>query len=169
MRPISIAAVSVLVCVMAASCATTPSAPVTSWGKPNVTLLQYWSDSAACALAGAEAEVTLSIPNYGLVRNATPIADPGVGGRVNSDDPSIIDTNDSIMRARLNELQQLRNDQSARQSVIDQCLTERGYSRYQLSAAQASELRQHEEGSRERREYLHRLGSDPAVLAAQGL
>jgi hypothetical protein len=74
-----------------------------------------------------------------------------------------------LMRARLNRLEQMRAMDRARQAVIDRCLTERGYRQFRLTAEQTARVSSLAEGTRERREYLHGLASDPAVLAAQGV
>ena len=57
----------------------------------------------------------------------------------------------------------------AQKMVIEQCLASRGYRQFKLTPEQAAHLAKLPEGSAERRTYLHSLGSDPAVMAAQSL
>jgi len=151
-----------------AACATAPDPPPSSWGKANVTLLQYWTDSAECTLQAAQAPTTLAIGNLEFMRRAEGPVLSEIN-RQQSIEETSGSVNDSLMRARQNRLQQMRAEDAARQAVITQCLSARGYRQFQLSAAQAAELRRYPEGSRERREYLHRLGSDPDVLNAQAI
>jgi hypothetical protein len=151
------------------ACATSQPEAQTSWGKANVAFLDYWSDAAQCTLAGAQAEVSLPVGTLNIKRDASPIADPAIQDRVSSDDASTVGVNDMIMRARLNRVQQMRAMDRARQAVVDQCLAERGYRRFQLTAEQSARLQTLPEGTRERREFLHGLASDPAILSAQGV
>jgi hypothetical protein len=151
------------------ACATTQQEAATSWGKANVSFVDYWSDAAQCTLAGAQAEVSLPVGALDIQRHASPMADPAIQDRVSSDEASTIGVNDMLMRARLNRVQQMREQDRARQAVIDRCLAERGYRQFQLTAEQSAHVSALPEGSRERRQYLHRLASDPSVLAAQGV
>jgi hypothetical protein len=52
---------------------------------------------------------------------------------------------------------------------LEKCLTERGYVRFRLTKGQARHLKALTTGSLERRKYLYKLASDPAVLAEQAL
>ncbi|MEJ0061471.1 MAG: hypothetical protein WDM79_18760 [Terricaulis sp.] len=151
-----------------AACATAeaPAGPVLSWGKPNVTLERYWLDSAECTLRGAQAERNLPTATMSMDRQGGPI---GMENRDIASDESTISLNDSIFRARQNEMRQLREDENGRQDIVNQCLTERDYRPYRLTADQAARLATLRDGSTQRRRYLHQLGSDPAVLHAQSL
>lgn len=163
---------------LAAACASTETAsapePIYSWGKADVTLVQYWTDSAECTLAAAQAERNVPVATYDLNDSRQPIgmtrSFAGTQGNfdINSD-PSIVSLNDQIMRARLNERQQALADRDLRQDVVSACLIERGYRPFQLTAEQAARLARLRDGSTQRRRYLHSLGSDPAVLAAQSV
>jgi hypothetical protein len=51
----------------------------------------------------------------------------------------------------------------------EQCLTQRGYSKFRLTDDQRSRLRKLKFGSEERRDYLYRLATDPAVLQNRGV
>jgi hypothetical protein len=79
------------------------------------------------------------------------------------------DLNSTLMAARHNEVARERQERRVRELAVEQCLQDRGYQKFQLTAAQGAHLETLLEGSSERRLYLHSLASDPAVLAAQGL
>jgi hypothetical protein len=55
------------------------------------------------------------------------------------------------------------------QAVVDSCLTERGYQRFRLTSAQVRTLRRLQQGSAEREQFLHSLGSSAQVLSAQAI
>jgi hypothetical protein len=150
------------------------SEAVTSWGKANVSLVDYWNDAAQCALEGARVD-----PNApGADVNLTNADRANPTGAANSsmrpaNQPSGIegttDLNSTLMAARYNETMRERQEQRAREAAVGRCLTARGYRQFNLTPEQAAHLEMLPEGSAERRTYLHGLGSDPAVLAAQGV
>ena len=51
--------------------------------------------------------------------------------------------------------------------LVNKCLLEHGYHRFQLTDAQRKQLEKLKIGSEERHNYLYHLASDPAVLTAQ--
>ena len=55
------------------------------------------------------------------------------------------------------------------QAVVDQCLVERGYRKFRLTAQQMQQLRRLKHGTPEREHFLHSLGSDPIVLTTQAI
>lgn len=172
MRLIAIGALT----ACAVACATAASAqdasdPVFSWGKAGVRLEEYWLDAAECTARGAQAnrDLPVALLNTGDSRQPIGMARPGSVPYDISGDSSIIALNDQINRSRLNSRQQARADQNARQDVVNACLTERGYRPFQLTAEQAERLSTLRDGSVQRRRFLHRLGSDPAVLDTQAV
>jgi hypothetical protein len=58
-------------------------------------------------------------------------------------------------------------EQRARNEALKSCLTNRGYTEFQLTAAQRAELAKLPQGSEERRAYLYKLGTNPDVLNNQ--
>jgi hypothetical protein len=56
-----------------------------------------------------------------------------------------------------------------REEKLSRCLVERGYQKFSLTAEQNAELAKLKPGSNEYHEYLYKLGTDPAVLAKQGV
>jgi len=56
--------------------------------------------------------------------------------------------------------------QRARSDALRSCLVNRGYVEFRLTPEQRKQLAALPEGSDERRQFLHKLGSDPEVLKA---
>ena len=52
----------------------------------------------------------------------------------------------------------------ARLDSLRSCLVKRGYTEFELTPAQRSELAQLPQGSAERRDYLYKLGTNPDFL-----
>jgi hypothetical protein len=65
--------------------------------------------------------------------------------------------------------ERLKHIKQMQLAKTDECLVQRGYSRFRLTEDQQRHLRHLKSGSDERRAYLYSLASDPAVLAAQRL
>ena len=55
------------------------------------------------------------------------------------------------------------------QSTVDQCLIQRGYSRFRLTDMQRRKLGKLRPSSAQRQSYLYSLASDAAILTAQAL
>ena len=55
------------------------------------------------------------------------------------------------------------------EGVLERCLMERGYVKFELTDAQYRQLRKLEVGSLERRQYLHSLASDQTILETQAV
>lgn len=177
------------------ACATT-DAQRTSWGKAGVAMVDYRVDSGQCALIAAQANPLVDVqgtagglsgsnPDAGAIVNdagrggagqgaaagagASPGASAGaatpIGGSLYRDSAP----NDFTQRAANQQLAQEVALRRARERALRACLTERGYREFRLTEEQRAHLRTLPEGSDERRAYLHQLGSDSAVLAAQGL
>jgi hypothetical protein len=89
----------------------------------------------------------------------------GGGAIVYSGSASADDANQAAMQQRAQQMSAKR----AQKAVMEQCLSSRGYHQFRLTPEQAAHLAKLPEGSTERREYLHSLGSNPAVISAQGL
>ena len=151
-----------LTTVILAGCATAVmDAPATSWGKANVTMGQFLTDAAACA---AEAGGVRARPEV-LVQSRMTGAPSNTG--TNAVDAAQA-SNDALMAAANDQRNaQIHADTRARQAAHDQCLRNRGYTQFRLTAEQRRQAAALPDGSEERRAYLHRLGADPAVLAAQ--
>jgi len=153
-------------------------AGMTSWGKPGVSMVDYRLDSAQCIIeasgggpakgAGASGGNSTD-PNQTSDTSGSRGATNGPGGTsgggaiVYSGSASPDDANQAALQQRAQELSAKR----AQKTVMEQCLASRGYRQFRLTPEQAAHLAKLPEGSAERRTYLHSLGSDPAVIAAQ--
>lgn len=147
---------------LAAGCATTAAsgAPATSWGKANVPMTEFLADAANCAASAAAARAQPEV----LVQSRMTGGGSATPGTADAAQAS----NDALLAAANDQrTAQIRADQRARQLAHDQCLRDRGYTQFRLTAEQRRAVQALPEGSAERRAYLHRVGSDPAVLAAQ--
>ena len=166
-----------LLAIAALSACATPGA-TTSWGKPGVSMTDYRLDSAQCIIEGSGGSPTQgSEANRAGESNQTssttesrggtngPGGVSGGGAIVYSGSASPEDANQAAMQQRAQEMSAKR----AQKLGVERCLASRGYKQFKLTPEQSAKLATLPEGSAERREYLHKIGSDPAVIAAQGL
>ncbi len=135
-------------------------APSTSWGKAGVSMDAYLSDASACATMAA----SVHAPPEALVQShmtGTPSGTPG--------SPDAIQQSNDALLGAANEQRdaQVRADQHARLQAENQCLRDRGYSQFRLTADQREHAQTLPAGSLERATYLHQLAADAAVLSAQ--
>ena len=167
-----------LFAIAALSACAAPNA-ITSWGKPGVSMADYRLDSAQCIIEGSgggptqgsDANVDRKSDTKQTGANSDsrggtsgPGGTSGSGAIVYSGSANPEDANQAAIQQRAQELSVKR----AQKMVMEQCLASRGYHQFSLTPAQAAHLASLPEGSAQRREYLHSLGSDPAVIAAQG-
>jgi hypothetical protein len=160
-----------------AGCAT--SGPTTSWGKAGVTMEDYRVDGATCAALAATATPESNVANSaggingknssqpatptvagGPSSGASGAAFPTGGGGSYRDSASP----DFVQRAATQQRTQEMAVQRMRADALKSCLTERGYSEFQLTPEQRAALAKLPAGSAERREYLYKLGTDPDTL-----
>lgn len=168
-----------LLAIAALSACATPAA-MTSWGKPGVSMTDYRVDSAQCIIEGAGGGPTQSTDastskstdsnqtsNTSESRGGTngPGGVTSGGAIVYSGSANPEDANQAAIQQRAQELSAKR----AQKMGMERCLVSRGYRQFRLTPEQAAHLATLPEGSAERRAYLHSIGSDPAVIAAQGL
>jgi hypothetical protein len=161
------------------ACATN-TGPTTSWGKEGVSLLDYQADGIYCAAAtensaggnGANTAGGIngqngsqpSTPNVATGQGtgaATGAATP-IGGGAYRESAS----NDFVNRAAMQQRQAEMARLKARQDAMHACLVKRGYTEFKLTEEQRQHLATLPEGSTERREYLYKLGTDPAILSS---
>jgi len=174
-----------------AGCSINSSTPTTAWGKKDVSMLDYRTDAGQCALiavtmatdgngantAGGISGQNPAIPQQGptgatVANGATPGASgpnaprgPTSGGNTYRDSASA----DFVNRAANQQRAQEMAAQRARNDALKFCLVNRGYSEFELTAEQRTQLAKLPQGSDERREYLYKLGTDPDVLTRQSL
>jgi hypothetical protein len=183
---------SVSASVMLLACASTQDSAATSWGKPGVSFLDYWTDSAECALAaaatpaqgGSDIDPVASESNYAQAGRTASVTGASAGGGVPtpgaggpndlapvSGGGAEVHTNmyDVASRVQYNAALAQRNADMARMAAGERCLTDRGYRKFALTPAQLDALDALPEGARARREYLHSLAADPEIQSSQGL
>ncbi|HEX5183063.1 MAG TPA: hypothetical protein VFW19_07910 [Allosphingosinicella sp.] len=147
-----------------------------SWGKAGVSLDQYRTDAAECAYQAVSLDVSGTQAAHMLVRASREldqVADTawmdlpsfgsapmsGIGGNGG------IAWQQTINKYRPGE--QFAAIRDLQYRTLTSCLSGRGYSRFQLTADQAAQLRHLKRGSDARRAYLHGLASDPQVMERQ--
>jgi len=149
-----------------------------SWGKPNVSYASYNADAQQCAnmafgvdapmqpatveaLGAQQAMALYAFFSFWSARDHG--GDMAAAYAVRPDKAPLRSTTYTSLfehAAYVDVVEQL-------QAVVDRCLTERGYQKFRLTNAQRDQLRQLKMGTAEREHFLHRLGADPEVLAAQ--
>lgn len=137
-----------------------------SWGKPGVSFQQYRTDAITCGAKGYFHDISDTEAAKAFVDGSRQI-DSLLGNFV--DARSGMDN--AIQAGRV--VQSVRPEKRMEevrvvlQSTVDQCLIELGYSKFRLTEGQMQQLEKLKNGSPERHAYLHRLASDPRILAAQ--
>ena len=166
-----------LIALTLGACAT--PAGMTSWGKPGVSMADYRLDSAQCIIEGSGGGPTQgSDASTSKSGDSNQTSDTS-GSRGGTNGPGGVASGGAIVysgsanpedanQAAIQQRNQELSAKRAQKMVIEQCLTSRGYRQFNLTPEQAAHLAKLPEGSTERRTYLHSLGSDPAVIAAQG-
>jgi hypothetical protein len=158
------------------------SGPATTWGKENVSMSDYRLEGALCAAVAAGKAVDPNAANTagGINgKNSTGQALPQQAGGQGSGLPSgtAFPTGgggayrdsasaDMVSRAAQQQRNQEMAEQRARTELLRSCLVNHGYTEIRLTAEQRAHLATLPEGSDERREYLHKIGSDPAIIKA---
>jgi hypothetical protein len=128
-----------------------------SWGKPGVSLEDYWTDSAQCGHEAADTDLANTDPGKALVY-ASRITDNATSAQ-----------GMAIATRLVNPEVQWNRAATIIQKELEKCLMERGYVKFRLTDGQAKKLSKFETGSLERRRYLHSLASNPDLLAKQAL
>ena len=157
-------------------------APKESWGKAGITLAQYRQDALDCGLHGYYTDISKTEDARAFVQASRQLdavtngaSAPNTTG-ASATGPASTDSIDQMVRyanqqqrivenVRPNE--RFRSIKQMLQSRTEHCLAGRGYAKFRLTDDQRRELRHLKFGSEERRNYLYRLASDPAVLQIQ--
>ncbi|HEY5809342.1 MAG TPA: hypothetical protein VIT67_15315 [Povalibacter sp.] len=176
---------AVLVACGLCACSTT-SGPTTSWGKLGVTMTDYRIDGGQCAviagsahpngndprLAGGISGSNPEVPKGGAGAAAAAAGPAGGGGTGGLPTGGSMyreqASSDFVSRAAQQQRAQELNEQRARTELLKECLTQRGYKEFRLTPEQRKHLETLPQGSEERRNYLYKLGTDPAILATAG-
>jgi hypothetical protein len=188
---------AVALALAASSPAAAKPKPVDSWGRANVDYATYRNDSLECGLLGYSADVSQteqarmfaaasrqleSIDNSNYAGSgAMPSASVGSGGSQGGVQVPDVSTAAAMSRG----VEQARQYEQVRRSIrperrmeelkrgmtaiVEDCLRERGYTQFRLTDEQREALSRLRKGSDARREYLHSLASNRAVLETQVL
>jgi hypothetical protein len=159
------------------------ASPPTSWGKAGVSFEDYRADATNCLREAAATDLSGTEPARALIlasrriemgqsNDYTPMINGAGGLAPMAGRPSFDPSSETALRvgeartvARIErQLQQARDIMAAR---LESCLANRGYRRFHLNAAQRRQLDRLPARAPERQAYLHRLASDPQILAAQ--
>jgi hypothetical protein len=161
-----------------AACATS-SGPTTSWGKENVSMLDYQTDGILCATLADNGQADNAANTAGGIngRNSGGPALPGVSGGPNSNtnNGSAVPiggggvyresaSSDFVNRAAMQQRTQEMAKLKARNDALHSCLVKRGYTEFRLTAEERAKLAALPEGSEARRKFLYDLGTNPEVL-----
>jgi hypothetical protein len=163
--------------LMASTAAASP-APEDSWGKPGVSLTQYRQDSIDCAVQGYNLDISKTEDAKEFVRasrelDSLPgglIATSTATGPASANSVNVMSDWAGMQQHIIESIRPEERFKSIKQmqlARIDECLVDRGYSKFRLTDDQRRRLRKLKFGSDERRVYLYRLASSPAVLATQ--
>ncbi len=159
-------AISAFVAVTSLLCLGSPAAAGSisagkqnSWGKSGVSLEQYAADSAECAGAAANMDLSGTGPAQAL---ASMYVTPSGHWAYRRFD-IYASYRLPAPEVHLNRLATIMRRE------LERCLTERGYVRFKLTDEQYEVLDALEPGSDERRAYLHSLASDPTIVARQAI
>lgn len=165
-------------------CSMNSSTPTTAWGKNGVSLLDYRTDSGQCQVIAATKETqqgngantaggisgrnsSASMPAASGSASAGSATSGAAGGTPAAGTYRENASPDFVNRAAMQQRSVEMAEQRARNDALKSCLTNRGYTEFELTAEQRAELAKLPQGSDERRAYLFKLGTDPQVLSKQ--
>ena len=162
-------------------------APETSWGKAGVSLADYRADATRCLTLVEHMDLRGTEPANALASGTRRIDSiyAQAGGEFGGAGPPVGQGGPAGQAAASNAVQpgsqvmnvveftrpqhRINQVRDLMRVAMDACLTELGYSRFRLTDAQREQLSHLRYGRPERHAFLHRLASDPAVLAAQAV
>jgi hypothetical protein len=154
-------------------------APLDSWGKAGVSLNQYRQDAVECASEGYNLDISKTADAQAFVRASHQLENLPGGGNIqvtatpgspeNNSVNAMLDFSDAEQHIidSVHPEQRFRNIKKMQMAKVDECLAQRGYSKFRLSDEQRHRLSKLKFGSDERRDYLYSLASNPAILASQ--
>lgn len=172
-------AVSLASTLVAGSALCAP-APKESWGKAGITLAQYRQDALECGLKGYYSDISKTADAKAFVNASKQLDAITTGASLpmtlgsNATGPdTTVDQMAQIADEQQHIVDNVRPDERFKSikntlvSITDQCLADRGYSKFELTEDQRHALRHLKAGSDERRAYLYGLASNAAVLQSQ--
>lgn len=162
--------------------ASSAPAPKESWGKAGVTLAQYRQDALQCGMRGYYTDISRTQDAKEFVRASRELDTLSTGAMgpstTGSNATGPASTNAVDQAAQYADMQQhiiegvrpeerFHNIKKALISTDEQCLAQRGYSKFVLTADQRHVLGKLKAGSDQRRAYLYSLATNPTVLQSQ--
>ena len=149
----------------------------TSWGKEGVTLLDYQTDTILCGTLAEQAGPDSAVKSAGGVDGKNgggriPGGSENGAGSASSGNAASIGggtyeghaSTDYVSRAANQQRASEMQLKQARVEKLRSCLVKRGYTEFELTPEQRSELARLKPGSAERRDYLYKLGTNPDFL-----
>jgi hypothetical protein len=147
----------------------------TSWGKENVTKLDYQADTLLCATLAQQESGDSGENSAGGINGKNGsgrIAGDGASSAGSTTNAQSIGggtyeghaTADYVSRAANQQRAQEMQLKQARLETVRKCLVERGYTEFELTPEQRAELAQLPQGSQARLDYLYKLGTNPDFL-----
>lgn len=174
---------AILIFLAGLAAAPAAASPSLSWGKAGVSFEDYRADATNCLREAAATDLSGTEParalilasrriETGLSSDYTPMINGAAGVSDTSARPSFEPSAEAALRfgessaaARVgHHVRQARDIMAAR---LESCLAGHGYQRFHLTAAQRRQLDRLPARAVERQAYLHRLASDPQILASQ--
>jgi len=144
------------------------------WAKPGVSYLQFRTDTVECGYAAAQVKMPAivggsapSLPVTAVAAPPTSAAAAIAGGSLSRDQLDMIESYVENYQQYTEIVEKQVADRV--QAELDKCLVGRGYRPFKVTSKQMGQLRKLHMGTRERYFYIYELGTDPAVLANQGL
>ena len=167
----------VVVSLLATSVNAAP-APQESWGKAGISLAQYRQDALDCGKAGYALDISNTDDAQQFVRASRELNNlpgPSISQTVGtgSGAPSSVDVTVNYANIQQHIIERIRPEERFKHikqmqlAKTDECLVQRGYSKFRLTDEQRRRLSHLKFGSDERRAYLYGLASNAAVLDSQ--
>ena len=167
-----------------ASAAISAPAPQESWGKAGISPAQYRQDALECGLQGHYLDISKTDDARAFVKASRQLDTITTGASAptttgaSATGPNSTDSVDQAVRYAQQQQhivdsvhpeQRFRNIKQTLLAKDDQCLMQRGYSKFRLTDDQRRRLSKLKAGSDGRRAYLYSLASNPAVLQSQSV
>jgi len=153
-------------------CAAT--APQMAWGKPGVSKQDYGTDVGMCTGLAAMRNTGDGTNTAGGINGKNNSAGGGGSGQAQPDSNipaggsySGMASSDFAQRAATQQRTKEMAEKRARADALKNCLVERGYQEFPLTAEQAAHLATLQKGSNEYLQYLYKLGSDAEIVGKQ--
>ncbi len=156
-------------------------APLQSWGKAGITLVQYRQDAVDCALSGHYTDISqtndakeflrasreLDTLHSSFAPGTTSGSENGPAGADQLDRMGQFAASQQHVIDAVRPGQRYKSIKRTLEAATAECLEQRGYSRFALTDEQRRQLGKLKAGSDERRAFLYSLASNPSVLQLQ--